>query len=305
MVENTSQSPYSEQTDWYELDEQGEQTVSWKQRLLEKRGAIIRIGVAVIIFAAIILGLFFFIRFVLKQFDDQDVVNNTQLYIEACQSAGDVEKCIESAGPRLAQQTGEDIYCKELEGEDRDSCLMLAALTAQDWDICRSVADQAKYAACHDAIVTTALAPDYSMDDCLLYEDADRVERCQQSYVDRKILEGDCTGLSVDQALCDQGLLVAAAIEAKNPDMCEQVVDTDLQATCYEMVGSGDRDFDGLSGAEEEYRGTSDTDADSDDDELTDYEEVFEYGTDPTNPDSDGDGYPDGTEVMAGYDPLG
>ena len=42
-----------------------------------------------------------------------------------------------------------------------------------------------------------------------------------------------------------------------------------------------DLDFDGLSGWEENL-----------------------YKTDPENPDTDGDGYPDGEEVIAGYDPT-
>ncbi len=43
---------------------------------------------------------------------------------------------------------------------------------------------------------------------------------------------------------------------------------------------------------------------DSDNDGLTDYDEVYVYGTDPYNPDSDGDGYSDGIEVYYGSDPL-
>lgn len=43
---------------------------------------------------------------------------------------------------------------------------------------------------------------------------------------------------------------------------------------------------------------------DLDNDGLTTAEERF-YRTDPNNPDTDGDGYKDGEEVRAGYDPLG
>ncbi len=42
---------------------------------------------------------------------------------------------------------------------------------------------------------------------------------------------------------------------------------------------------------------------DSDQDGLTNQEEKL-YGTDPYNPDTDGDGYSDGAEVKAGYNPL-
>lgn len=45
-------------------------------------------------------------------------------------------------------------------------------------------------------------------------------------------------------------------------------------------------------------------DVDSDEDGLTDVEEIGTYMTDPENPDTDGDGYLDGAEVKGGYDPL-
>jgi hypothetical protein len=51
--------------------------------------------------------------------------------------------------------------------------------------------------------------------------------------------------------------------------------------------------------------GTNPLSADSDNDYLTDYEEVMIYKTDPLNPDTDGDGYLDGEEVKNGYNPLG
>jgi hypothetical protein len=62
-------------------------------------------------------------------------------------------------------------------------------------------------------------------------------------------------------------------------------------------VAPPDVDGDGLDAAEEALRGTSDTDADSDDDGLSDGDEVNGTATDPTTPDTDGDGLYDGTEV--------
>ncbi len=44
---------------------------------------------------------------------------------------------------------------------------------------------------------------------------------------------------------------------------------------------------------------------DSDQDGLTDAEELNTYGTNPLKADSDGDGYTDGDEIKGGYNPLG
>lgn len=66
-----------------------------------------------------------------------------------------------------------------------------------------------------------------------------------------------------------------------------------------------DSDGDGLDDDQEATLGLDKSDWDSDDDELSDGDEVIIWETDPKNPDSDGDGYKDGTEVKAGYNPLG
>ena len=72
--------------------------------------------------------------------------------------------------------------------------------------------------------------------------------------------------------------------------------DTDVEA---------DSDGDGLSDDAEAAWGTDPTDPDSDDDDLTDGEEVNTYGTDPLNDDTDGDNLSDGEEVKTyTTDPL-
>lgn len=95
------------------------------------------------------------------------------------------------------------------------------------------------------------------------------------------------------------------------------------------LFGQGvDLDKDGLDDVREKEIGTNPQNPDSDNDNLTDGDEVIihkslplnpdtdgdglsdgdEYliwKTDITNPDSDNDSYPDGTEVKNGYSPLG
>ena len=80
------------------------------------------------------------------------------------------------------------------------------------------------------------------------------------------------------------------------------------------LPAPGDLDGDGLSDSLEMDIGTDPLDIDSDDDGLTDYQEVawdgnaaaYTVGQDanPLNSDTDGDGVGDGTESLAGTDPL-
>ncbi|MDZ7755657.1 OmpA family protein [Rhodohalobacter sp.] len=79
-----------------------------------------------------------------------------------------------------------------------------------------------------------------------------------------------------------------------------------LMSLSDEELMERDSDGDGLSDYDEIYvYGTSPLNADTDDDGLTDNDEVNTYGTDPLNMDSDEDGLSDGDEVNAyGTDPL-
>ena len=80
------------------------------------------------------------------------------------------------------------------------------------------------------------------------------------------------------------------------------------------LPAPGDLDGDGLSDSLEMAIGTDPLDVDSDNDSLTDYQEVawdddetdYSAGldTNPLNSDTDGDGVIDGTESLAGTNPL-
>jgi hypothetical protein len=75
------------------------------------------------------------------------------------------------------------------------------------------------------------------------------------------------------------------------------------ESTVYVALLCVDEDGDGLDREQEAQLGTSDYDTDSDDDGLSDYDEVFVYGTNPMNADTDGDGMKDGWEVQHGLNP--
>lgn len=71
-----------------------------------------------------------------------------------------------------------------------------------------------------------------------------------------------------------------------------------------DSVSSADVDHDGLNEAEERAAQTNPAQIDSDNDGLTDGEEVKTYGTNPNLADSDGDGQGDGEEIKNRRNPL-
>lgn len=66
-----------------------------------------------------------------------------------------------------------------------------------------------------------------------------------------------------------------------------------------------DKDGDGLDDIREKDINTDPNNWDSDNDLLSDGDEVTIWKTDPLNPDSDGDSFEDGVEVRNGYNPAG
>lgn len=90
----------------------------------------------------------------------------------------------------------------------------------------------------------------------------------------------------------------------------QEVYITGTNPTVYDSVTEGvsdadaDSDDDGLSNAQEIELGIDPLLSDTDGDGLSDYDEIYVYGTDPLNPDTDGDGLEDGDELHIGLDPT-
>jgi hypothetical protein len=77
-------------------------------------------------------------------------------------------------------------------------------------------------------------------------------------------------------------------------------IDTDDNGICD---GDEDSDSDGLTNSEEIRYGVNPVNNDTDNDKLSDYEELFTYNTDPNLEDTDGDTISDYDEVMLGINP--
>jgi hypothetical protein len=121
---------------------------------------------------------------------------------------------------------------------------------------------------------------------------------------------------------------IAAGIDSDNdgwPDQYEEKLGSDPKDLRSTPDPSADPDLDGLVNEKERNWGTDPTDPDTDNDNLSDFQEVtweksdpldldtdkdglndfYEvlYGTNPRLPDSDGDGWLDKAEIDAGSDP--
>lgn len=104
---------------------------------------------------------------------------------------------------------------------------------------------------------------------------------------------------------------------SSSPNVCFEECDygidqCDTGYACYKTSTTNygcqeDTDLDGLPDVWESSLGIDETLKDTDNDGLTDYEEVLDtygYNTYPTSGDTDGDGLKDGDEITAGTDPT-
>jgi hypothetical protein len=80
-----------------------------------------------------------------------------------------------------------------------------------------------------------------------------------------------------------------------------------LDSTTSEVIVNDtlDTDGDNLADSMETLLGTNTNNIDSDNDGLSDGDEVNIWKSNPMNPDTDGDTYLDGAEVKNGYSPIG
>lgn len=109
----------------------------------------------------------------------------------------------------------------------------------------------------------------------------------------------------------------AAGLDYLNPDTdgdgltdYEELYDTWTDPLKKDSDGNGihdgdeDLDRDGLSNREELDLGTEPFNGDTDRDNLTDYEELYTYQTNPLKEDTDGDGLLDYDDILLGFSPL-
>lgn len=88
-----------------------------------------------------------------------------------------------------------------------------------------------------------------------------------------------------------------------SPDGVDQAKQQEFK-DALKKASASDQDLDGVSDKDEEKYKTSAVSVDTDEDGLTDSQEIYIYKTDPLKADTDGDGSADGYEVRRGTNPI-
>ncbi len=117
-------------------------------------------------------------------------------------------------------------------------------------------------------------------------------------------LVGDAIGGLAGAAVADRIANGFIPIPLLDPEIAEVSLGATPTIGSVVFTIDTDSDDDGLTDGEEIALGTDPFDPDTDDDGLSDGDEVNVHGTDPLDADTDDDGLNDGLEVELGLDPL-
>ncbi|MBI2551004.1 hypothetical protein HYV73_01510 [Candidatus Uhrbacteria bacterium] len=248
-----------------------------------RRRTFVLVGVAVFVVALLVVGMIFFFSRRATQRSVKEAAQQaaSQVSGQECDAAIDRQACLDRLKAEAMGGQGKVGACKDLAADLKDACLWQAANASMDASACEGLSTQESKDACADLQYRAQATNGLKIDACAnIKDEASRVS-CESFFF---------TGLTIDQCnqmnrpadVCDGLSKKQAAIAARNPDFCKEIALELIRIDCLDIVGSGDRDGDGLDA----------------------YTEA-KYGSSDTNVDSDGDGYQDADEVRSGYSPAG
>lgn len=173
---------------------------------------------------------------------------------------------------------------KRCEGRnDENDCIALVAFINGESAICGEIENLKIRIECANTILQR-LATE-KIDECWSFNGYDLMHCLRNVFVIYDKPE-DCLNLKSEkmQRLCKSIFYYETAFLQYDRESCKKITDERLNQYCYESI--------------------IDKSLDSDNDGLTDYEEILTYKTNPNNKDTDGDKYLDGEEIKKGFNPL-
>ncbi len=205
----------------------------------------------------------------------------TSRIVSECDDAKDVEECLKNKTDEIAMMNGDVEMCQTLEGLALGNCIWGVARETEKPELCGQIAEDKRKINCFNELYRVVALKESDVGICLNITNPTGQEGCKNVILG-SITTENCQERGKDAAYCQMLAVGGIAAEKQDKSICEQIEDETLLTECLEFVDVDDPDFDGLSSESEAG-----------------------YGTDPHNPDTDGDGFSDGDEVEAGYNPAG
>lgn len=189
------------------------------------------------------------------------------------------ESCKTQAQTQVARASGIAKACDGLEKDAQENCVTLIAQEQKEATWCEILTSSAQQV-CKDSVLLARAADGEGIGVCGDIESSTKKSSCEAVVTATARSSGDCAKYGVSEQVCSDQQVINDLLLAEDFNGCAALAE-DSRRDCIELFSSTDADSDGLTAQEE-----------------------FEIGTSDADPDSDGDGYQDGEEVAAGYNPL-
>lgn len=233
-----------------------------------------------------VVGLLAIFRYVkdknVKNEETKSLYEQTAIQIErevARCNADEQTLCASRLWTEAAFEQSQVEYCALVLDEWLETCVTQVATKLSDTDACVSLQNEAKIA-CEDDVLYERGVTDDSLRDCEKISNEGLKNSCA-SYVVGVLFEtGSCPRKGFGSDLCNAQQKFQEVVESG--DCLKYQTNSSGYEACIDVLSARD----------------------SDDDGLTDLEELWKYKTDPKNADTDGDSYLDSLEVEFGFNPL-
>lgn len=177
----------------------------------------------------------------------------------------------------LAARARSPEACELLQGAAYRDCVWQVAGAMNDPVACAAIEDEAERVRCGTAISLQAAFTTGDVGRCDGIQDAQGKKACQDAFI-----PPDCAQDAENPDACADQAATEKAIRENDASPCASIKPGMQRDGCFLAIANQDPDADGLFT----------------NDELL-------YSSSPADPDTDGDGFKDGDEVAAGYDPNG
>lgn len=215
-------------------------------------------------------------------------------------------RCVDSVFFAIAQNNSDLAACQRIKDRGlKISCIQSISGSITDPDSC-ALLEKDMQVFCTDGFLIAKAIESSDADKCSEILGENRHE-CFSYFFSQLNNLNECDEfVGAENVACIKDVSLRLAIAEQNKEKCAMISDEASKNYCIEMVESReDADGDGLSFAQEKIFETDPNNKDTDNDGLSDFEEIDKYKTNPLSNDTDEDGYSDGDEVREGYNPNG
>lgn len=244
-----------------------------------------KISIIIILLLFFLIGLFYFAHDEMKQSFSLDI--SKLLIFESAEEKAIKEKNNQENKAYVAQRAvtmqNNLESCKLLREKDKDSCYLDIANSNDDKKICELISKKAIHGSCLENFALKEALGDKNVKSCYNLASTTK-DDCLSDYFRNFSNTKDCTAVEgLDRQKCLDLVNNAQAYKSGDGNLCNLVVDDMMRENCKKVIKNVplDYDKDGLSDSDERSFGTNPNDVDTDDDSLSDYDEIFKYKTNP------------------------